>query len=197
MGHFLVYFRSGHNININMAYEYFHSEQLQPRHIRILEVESSPHPSGIINCRCIHVPLEDRSHKYVAVSYTWGSPQKPCQLLVNGHLLKITQTVHEIFQSKIMAEPGTLIWIDAICINQENLEEKTRQVRFIGEVFSNAESTRVWLGPESQDSSLAISFIRTLFSILPEIETGNMERTLYYAMKYREAGPEWVARLTY
>jgi hypothetical protein len=92
-----------------------------------------------------------------------------------------------------MAEPGMLIWIDAICINQENLEEKAWQVRFMGEVFSNAESTRVWLGPESQDSSLAISFIRTLFSILPEIETGNMECTLYYAMKYREAGPEWVA----
>jgi hypothetical protein len=92
-----------------------------------------------------------------------------------------------------MAEPSTLMWIDAICINQENLEEKARQVSFMGEVFSHAESTRVWLGPEIQHSSLAISFIRTLFSILPEIETGNMERTFYYAMKYREAGPEWVA----
>lgn len=176
-----------------MTHEYFRYEPLQPRHIRVLELESSTHPLGIISCRCIHVPLDDRSQKYIAVSYTWGFEQKPCRLLVNGRLLNITQNVHAIFQSKIMAEPSTLIWIDAICINQGDLDEKALQVRFMGEVFSNAERTRVWLGPSSQDSGLAISFIETLYSIFLDVEIGNMERTLYYAMKYREAGPEWLA----
>jgi hypothetical protein len=176
-----------------MAPEAFIYEPLQSRHIRVLEFETSPHLSNIISCRCIHVSLDDRSQKYVAVSYTWGSEQKPCQILINGCLLDITKNVYDIFRSKIMVRSSSRLWIDAICINQEDLEEKSLQVRFMGEVFSNAEHVRVWLGPSSHDSSLAVSFMKTLSSILPEIETGDLERVRYYYTKYPEACPEWIA----
>jgi hypothetical protein len=177
-----------------MELETFSYEPLQERHIRVLEIEPLSHASNILSCRCIHVSLDDRSQKYVAVSYTWGSEQKPCQLLVNGRILNITQSVHDIFQSKIMAAPGTRLWIDAVCINQDDLDEKATQVGVMRDVYSNAESTRVWLGPRSEDSDLAISFTEELWSILPEFQTGKIERvTSYYAAKYPEGALEWVA----
>jgi hypothetical protein len=93
-----------------------------------------------------------------------------------------------------MANPGTILWIDAVCINQENLDEKATKVGVMRDVYSNAESTRVWLRPRSEDSDLAISFTEELLSILPEFQTGKIERvTSDYAMKYPEGAPEWVA----
>jgi hypothetical protein len=177
-----------------MELETFSYEPLQERHIRVLEIESLPHASDIISCRCIHVSLNDRSQKYVAVSYTWGSDQKPCQLLVNGRILSITQSVHDIFQSKIMAEAGTRLWIDAVCINQEDLNEKASQVGVMRDIYSNAESTRVWLGPRSEDSDFAIGFTEELFSILSIFQIRETNLVAYdYATKYPEGAPEWVA----
>jgi hypothetical protein len=62
------------------------------------------------------------------------------------------------------------------------------------DVYSNAESTPVWLGPRSEDSGLAISFTEELLSILLEFQTGKIERVLSdYAMKYPEGSLELVA----
>ncbi|RDL40524.1 uncharacterized protein BP5553_00503 [Venustampulla echinocandica] len=178
-----------------MDQEPFSYEPLQPRHIRVLEVESGRNSSELISCRCIHVSIDNPSSPpYVAVSYTWGTePQKPHRILVNGRLLSTTQTVHELLRSKCMAEPDISLWIDAICINQDDNEEKSVQVTLMGEVYSNADRVRIWLGPSGENSGLAISFTETLCSILPEIETLDPERTMYYARKYQEGCSEWFA----
>jgi len=86
------------------------------------------------------------------------------------------------------------LWIDAVCINQEHLDEKAHQVGVMHDACSNAESTRVWLGSRSEDSDLAISFTEELLSILQEFQKGKIERVMSdYAMKCPEGAPEWVA----
>src|SRR5450756_1093722 len=96
-----------------MSLDPFAYSPVPPRHIRVLQISASPHPSGTISCKSISISLSDRSEPYIAISYTWGSPEKRHYLLINDHLLPITQTVHEIFQSKIIAVPGSRLWIDA------------------------------------------------------------------------------------
>jgi len=54
----------------------------------------------------------------------------------------------------------------------------------MGEVFSKVETTRVWLGASSQDSGLAISFVKTAFSVLPESEIGDNGRTKHYGSRH-------------
>ena len=176
-----------------MEYRTFSYEPLQPRQIRVLQFTPSPHPSNIISARCIHMTLDHQSQNYVAVSYAWGSMQKSCQMLLNGRILNITENVHNVFRSKITDDPNTRVWIDAVCINQEDLVEKASQVRLMGEVYSNAENTRIWIGLASSSSDLAIHFIKTLFSILPELETGDPERINHYYAIYPSHCPEWTA----
>ncbi|KAG0649375.1 Heterokaryon incompatibility protein [Hyphodiscus hymeniophilus] len=159
-----------------MDYRAFSYEPLQPRHIRVLELTAPPQPSTIIS-----------------FSYAWGSVQKPCQMLLNGQILNITETVHDIFQSRITADIDTRVWIDAICINQEDLVEKAAQVGLMGEIYSNAESTRVWLGLADPNTNLAIQFTKTLFSILPELKIGEPERLNHYYTIYPDGCPEWQA----
>lgn len=177
-----------------MGQEPFCYEPLQPRHIRVLDVQQGAGQSWNISCKCIHVSLDDASRPpYIAISYSWGTDQKkPHQILVDGHVLSVTQAVYDIFCSKHMTESNDLLWIDAICINQDDKDEKSVQVSLMGDVYSSADHVRVWLGPSGENSSLAMSFTETIYSILPEIET-DPERTMYYVQKYPEGGPEWVA----
>lgn len=54
------------------------------------------------------------------------------------------------------------IWIDAICINQSSIEEKSRQVAIMGQIFSQADNVIIWLGPERDSSKEAIAILRQI-----------------------------------
>lgn len=137
-----------------MDQEMFHFERLEPRHIRLLKINPSLDSSRPISCHCLHISLDDAARPlYVAISYTWGSSVTPHQLLVNDGLLNITESAHDVLSSKPMMESGYFLWIDAVCINQSDIEEKSQQVRLMGEIYSRAEVVRIWLGPSSEDVS--------------------------------------------
>lgn len=69
------------------------------------------------------------------------------------------------FQSN--GEFGSL-WIDAVCINQEDDDEKSYQVRYMRDIYSLAFQTVIWLGVEEDDSELAMDFIEKLEDIIPD-----------------------------
>lgn len=56
--------------------------------------------------------------------------------------------------------PGICIWIDSICIDQNNVEERDQQVSIMADIFRSAESVYVWLGRGDEDTSYAIEHIR-------------------------------------
>jgi hypothetical protein len=55
-----------------------------------------------------------------------------------------------------------ILWIDAICINQDNLSERSEEVAKMGEIYRNAQRVVIWLGEQSEDSSLAVSTLRKI-----------------------------------
>ena len=50
----------------------------------------------------------------------------------------------------------TLLWVDALCINQEDNAERARQVKLMGEIYSTAQKVLVWLDPSENDSDLVM-----------------------------------------
>lgn len=48
------------------------------------------------------------------------------------------------------------LWIDALCIDQNDLEEKQQQVQLMSKIYPEAESVLCWLGPENDDSDFVI-----------------------------------------
>ena len=60
-------------------------------------------------------------------------------------------------------EPRVL-WIDAICINQQDVHERSAQVQCMGDIYRSARQTTVWLGPEEDNSCLAIEALDHLAS---------------------------------
>lgn len=103
--------------------------------------------------------------KYAALSYEWeghvDNSQTLVRCLVNGHetfprrnLLLALATL----RSKL-ADNNFPIWIDAICINQQDTVERENQVRIMADIYSTATQLYAWLGQEQDQSSLAIASI--------------------------------------
>src|SRR5947209_5178170 len=83
---------------------------------------------------------------FSALSYCWED-QQPSEALHCGYgILLITPTVHAALQELRRPDRALLLWVDSICIDQRNLEEKSAQVALIGDIFRTAKQVLVWLG---------------------------------------------------
>lgn len=89
---------------------------------------------------------------YEAISYAWGDPTQTRQIVCDGSLIKITVSLYgalERLQPPADREPRVL-WADAICINQSNLEERSSQVSIMGPIFERTSTVQIWLGADVQ-----------------------------------------------
>jgi hypothetical protein len=59
-----------------------------------------------------------------------------------------------------------LIWIDAICINQKDVQERNHQVRIMSTIYKCAESVRVWLGGWTNEDGDAFKLMREILQAL-------------------------------
>ncbi|KAE8443919.1 hypothetical protein EG329_001229 [Mollisiaceae sp. DMI_Dod_QoI] len=116
----------------------------------------------------IHLELEavsfthDNVPKFEALSYAWGSEENPADVFIGESddcKLAITKNLAEALPYLRDANVARVFWIDAICVNQKDLEERSKQVQRMADIFSKAHRVVVWLGSESDDSDLAIDCI--------------------------------------
>ncbi|KAI5467080.1 heterokaryon incompatibility protein-domain-containing protein, partial [Mariannaea sp. PMI_226] len=104
----------------------------------------------------------DRSFHYIALSYTWGSPVAKKDIVVNGTVKRITVNLDLALRTlRSLDEPITL-WADALCINQDDIDDKSQQVNLMHQIFSWATEVRAYIGPSvdksqrNQESSLKL-----------------------------------------
>ena len=120
--------------------------------------------SGRLCCQLRIICLDQPDVRYVAISYAWGDPALVSKIWCedNGYL-NLTASVNDILTNSAVSENDDRYWfIDLLCINQQDLEEKGHQVRLMGDVFASATQVLVWLGQKSEDSDLAIAFVSVL-----------------------------------
>ncbi|PMD18892.1 heterokaryon incompatibility, partial [Hyaloscypha hepaticicola] len=84
---------------------------------------------------------------YTALSYVWDPPTLTAQISIDNLPISITSSVHTALLALRSPYEYPYLWIDQICINQDNIQEKTEQVKLIREIYHNAERTIAWLGP--------------------------------------------------
>ena len=140
-------------------YRYY---QLSQTSIRLLRLLPSDKDANKLRCELFEYPLgnsDKPSYPYEALSYVWGSEDKPKSITVNNQNLHITQNLYMALLHLQDHLCSRVIWVDAICINQKDDEEKSAQVALMGQIFRSAEATRVWLGEEADDSTRALNFL--------------------------------------
>ncbi|KAH7343101.1 heterokaryon incompatibility, partial [Pyrenochaeta sp. MPI-SDFR-AT-0127] len=84
---------------------------------------------------------------YEALSYTWGDPKERLPILVNETEVPVTRNLHAALEHFRSETIDVVLWVDALCINQTDDVEKSKQVDLMTKIYAYATSTRVWLGP--------------------------------------------------
>ncbi|KAK4033559.1 heterokaryon incompatibility protein-domain-containing protein [Parachaetomium inaequale] len=136
---------------------------------------------------------------YRALSYTWNEPIQPsaplttvrgvyqyvralywkhCRLshqtiLINGRPFPVTNNLATALRYVRHSKKPVRLWVDSICINQNDNAEKSRQVRMMPDIYSNASATYIWLGPRADGSDEAMEFIRSAHGI--ETDDANLD----------------------
>ncbi|KAF2143531.1 uncharacterized protein K452DRAFT_204672, partial [Aplosporella prunicola CBS 121167] len=118
-----------------------------PRNIRLLLVHPWHH-YGPIRCSFVEVSL-DRAPRYEAISYTWGNPMRRPAVLIDGRAFHVTANAHNILRGRSSSLLPRLLWIDSVCINQQDNFEKSNQVRMIRDIYQKAFLVTVWMGQNS------------------------------------------------
>jgi len=115
--------------------------------------------------------------KFEALSYVWGSTAKPDTVFVvsptnqgtRNHLthpmaIAIGRNLCLALRHLRYAERARLLWVDAICINQTDLDERKEQVRRMRHIYPYAPRVIIWLGPERDNSQVAMQTVAYLGS---------------------------------
>ncbi|RBR26392.1 uncharacterized protein FIESC28_00797 [Fusarium coffeatum] len=98
--------------------------------------------------------------KYTALSYCWGNATDRVEVPCDGKILSITSSLHEAIVAIDKFIPGQNLWIDQICINQDDLKEKSEQVTKMNLIYDKAETVLAWLGPSDTTTQLGINFVK-------------------------------------
>jgi hypothetical protein len=114
------------------------------KEIRLLHV----HPGAWgddIECHLETVSLDDNP-KFHAISYVWGDPRITLPITIDGQPLALTQNLFNGLQRLRPVDKTLIIFADAACIDQSNLNERSQQVQLMGEIYASAEEVFIWLG---------------------------------------------------
>lgn len=101
---------------------------------------------------------------YEALSYTWGN-DKDRRAIYVGRRKEITTVTRNLGEALVFLrhpELPRLFWIDALCINQGDMAERSHQVVRMSDIYSRAIRVNVWIGPDSVDSNLALETLIAL-----------------------------------
>ncbi|KAH8672724.1 heterokaryon incompatibility protein-domain-containing protein, partial [Tricladium varicosporioides] len=128
--------------------------------VRILSIMNGCR-SAEIECTLQHVYLADNSN-YKALSYTWGNPSDTSYIKLNGQPFLVTINLATALQHLRKEMEVVELWIDAICINQQDTDEKNVQVCRMKEIYEKAKEVIIWLGPESDNSGYAMNAISSI-----------------------------------
>lgn len=139
------------------------------RSIRLLWVagaSTSESDGGPVKTDLEVVNLEERyDFRYMALSYTWGAPDNENFVILCGTTtIPVTKNCYSalrhIRQEMAQEEDRSLaIWIDAICINQNDQREKEHQIPMMDFIYSKACIVWVWLGEGTEATDRAMDYL--------------------------------------
>lgn len=135
---------------------------LLPDSIRLLRLLPSGHKDAPVQCQLFSYCQQEVSQGdqfYEALSYVWGDENKTLPIFIGNQRFDVTENLHAALSRLRDHSLERVIWVDAICINQRNEEEKEKQIQLMARIYGQAYSVVVWLGEEADDSDVALKAI--------------------------------------
>ncbi|KAI4185415.1 MAG: hypothetical protein LQ346_005895 [Caloplaca aetnensis] len=128
-----------------------------PRNIRLLKLLPASTRSDELDCTLDEACLDDHV-SYEALSYTWGDATQRFGIRCNGQGLSITSNLSTALRYLRPSSTPRTLWVDAVCINQNDIGERNQQVALMRDIYTKASQVVAWLGEEHPSDSAAMDF---------------------------------------
>jgi hypothetical protein len=139
------------------SYQYTPFEEGRSDQIRILRVYPAASIEDPVICDLRIVNLDSKP-EYAALSYTWGPPIFDHQITCNNQTFMVTESLHWALR-RFRATSWQMIWVDQVCIDQSNVEERSQQVLLMKIIYENAKKAFAYLGEGSSTSKHGVELL--------------------------------------
>jgi len=98
-----------------------------------------------INCGLQEACLDDQP-AFDALSYVWGNAKDTAAITVDGCCFQVTKNLIAALRRLRSSVDTRILWVDAICINQHDNQEKAQQIQFMADIYQYARTVNIFLG---------------------------------------------------
>ncbi|KAH8815982.1 heterokaryon incompatibility protein-domain-containing protein [Xylogone sp. PMI_703] len=109
--------------------------------------------------------LHDETVGFEALSYVWGDPSEKYQILCNNKSFHVTKNLYRALKFLRKERQSRALWIDAICIHQDNISERNQQVGHMKFIYSQAKKVVIWVGENVEDARAGYEMCQLTLSI--------------------------------
>ncbi|KAL7940715.1 heterokaryon incompatibility domain-containing protein [Trichoderma barbatum] len=173
-----------------MLYQQLPLNDLEIRLLRLQPSAGSTEIRASIT-KCSLPELKNGSYFFKALSYTWGQASVTKKIVINAIAFPVTANLYAFLQQYRETDPDVDLWIDAICINQNDLLEKNHQIPIMNMIYAKARALIIWLGESSSDSDLALEWISDLGRSSPYEKMPDIPNNAWQAMQSLFERPWW------
>lgn len=204
--------------SISIGYNYQPLDQSK-REIRILWVKYRPyHDPKPLKCRLQHISLDElletENAYWSAISYTWGTTTQLRPASIDGKQVLIPDTAEAALRNcledfvkkgvrptwerikRLVRGSEFIFWIDVICIDQTNIQERNAQVQLMGSIYSSAPVVFVWLGNDEGDHAKVLFDVFVRFNKFMKSMPDLQHDPVTYLRTLRTIGQELYSSLS-
>ncbi|KAI0911694.1 heterokaryon incompatibility protein-domain-containing protein [Ustulina deusta] len=155
-----IFARDLENISHSEPFTYG-TRRLGLNEVRILVLFPQDYVEGNLNATGQHGLTK---HPFIALSYVWGNPERQKKIFINGKRKQVTSNLYDaLIHIRDLLSPVSL-WIDALCINQDGVEERQREIQKMASIYRDATAVLLWLGPAEGDRRDIMGSIKMEFA---------------------------------
>lgn len=132
--------------------------------IRLLKIHGQAQSTTLeVRCTSRHLSLLSEPRPcYETVSYCWGDASVRREILLDGHPFAVPASAEHALRRLRRPDGPRILWIDAICINQSDVEERGHQVSLMAEVYRRSIGNLVHLGEDESSVQAALDNIEQI-----------------------------------
>jgi hypothetical protein len=134
---------------------------MKPGYIRLLHLYPGA-KEDVLRCPLYSVELEKHVNEYQALSYEWGHREDvggTMKIANPPHHKQLQRNLEVALRQIRLPDKDLILWVDALCIDQDDLREKGQQVTMMGAIFEHARNVIAWIGPARDGSDTAMDCI--------------------------------------
>ncbi|OIW26613.1 HET-domain-containing protein [Coniochaeta ligniaria NRRL 30616] len=153
--------------------------------IRLLQLlpESGGGFDSLIQCTLLYSYI-DSAQPYEALTYFWGDKANLRPITLNSRPVSITANLELALRHLRLPSDPRILWVDALCINQDDVAERSHQVSLMKDVYQRCTRDLAWLGPLSDSEDLAAPYLTAEGT--PRIKYSMVSGEDYHELAYRQ-----------